>query len=174
MWRKFNDEKTRAIMELNDFANICGYFYNAVSEKGSSVNNGYNCKHPECHEIQNGVGCCMSCSCPLGWEADEDDCEKFGVEYEDGYVCTDNIEVLKKIFEIEDQLNFQDTCLDVLVNVDWNSNWVKQLEEDIFCALNNYVSETKYNYVHANQLQTKTISKKVGNATVKKRMERVR
>ena len=28
--------------------------------------------------------------------------EKFGVEYEDGYVCTDNIEVLKKIFEIED------------------------------------------------------------------------
>ena len=31
--------------------------------------------------------------------------------------------------------------------MDWNSNnWVKQLEEDIFCALNDYVSETKYSY----------------------------
>lgn len=44
-----------------------------------------------------------------------------------------------------------DTCLDVPVNVDWNSdNWVRQLEEDMFCALNDYVSKKRYSYDHAN------------------------
>lgn len=44
-----------------------------------------------------------------------------------------------------------DTCLDTPVNVDWNAdNWAKQLEEDMFCALNDYVSKKGYSYDHAN------------------------
>lgn len=49
------------------------------------------------------------------------------------YVCVKNQEEWRS-----------DTCLDVPVNVDWNSdNWARQLEEDMFCALNDYVSEKK-------------------------------
>ncbi|WP_413778117.1 hypothetical protein [Caproicibacterium sp. XB1] len=61
------------IYSIDEFANQCGYFYNAYLEKGISANNGYNCRHPKCEEVQNGVGCCFSWGCPLGYEADEED-----------------------------------------------------------------------------------------------------
>ena len=35
------------IMELNDFANHCGYFFNACMQDGIIANNGYNCSHPD-------------------------------------------------------------------------------------------------------------------------------
>lgn len=34
-------------------------------------------------EAQNGVGCCFQWSCPLAIPADEEDCEKYGCEYEE-------------------------------------------------------------------------------------------
>lgn len=68
------------IYEINELARRCGYFYNALlSEEGMTYNNGYNCRHPEQKEretnSQNGhsVGACYAWSCPLGYEAGEED-----------------------------------------------------------------------------------------------------
>lgn len=67
----------RKIEQINDFANRCGYFYNAYIEKNISCNNGYNCNHPEQdnNEIIDGqaIGNCYCWSCPLGYEADKED-----------------------------------------------------------------------------------------------------
>jgi hypothetical protein len=73
------------LMEINTWANRCGYFYNANFDPDApcTPNNGYNCKHEAQEEQTNGVGCCFTWSCPLGVEANEEDCETFGVEYED-------------------------------------------------------------------------------------------
>lgn len=49
-----------------------------------SPNNGYNCRHPGCEIVEDGIGCCYAFSCPLAYEADEEDCARFGVEYEEG------------------------------------------------------------------------------------------
>lgn len=75
------------LMRLNNFANRCGYFYNAWldPDSKSQPNNGYNCRHPHCDEQDDfGTGCCFAWACPLCCEADEQDCAEFGVEYEDG------------------------------------------------------------------------------------------
>lgn len=83
---------TKKIEDINIFANRCGYFYNAFVEKGISVNNGYNCSHLEQAEIENvngeSIGRCHCFSCPLGYEADEEDFEgadidNQGYEYEE-------------------------------------------------------------------------------------------
>ena len=84
------------IYDLNDFANQCGYFYNAYLTpkdpndktfcpgRDPSPNNGYNCRHPDCGEVQDGVGCCFAWSCPLGYEADQEDCDNPDID-NDGY-----------------------------------------------------------------------------------------
>ena len=87
-------------MPINDFANVCGYFFNANFDKDckSYPNNGYNCKHPECEEVSDGIGCCFAFSCPLGWEADEEDCKGFGYDYEKGeFIVTENQEIITKL-----------------------------------------------------------------------------
>ena len=67
------------IWDINDFANQCGYFYNAYLEKGVSINNGYNCRHIECEETEineatgEEIGKCYAFSCPLAYEADQED-----------------------------------------------------------------------------------------------------
>lgn len=68
------------IHTVNDFANRCGYFFNAVlDEEDFTCNNGYNCRHPEqqetCHNPETGhdVGMCYGWSCPLGFPPDEED-----------------------------------------------------------------------------------------------------
>lgn len=97
---ELNRDGTRAIMPINDMANICGYFFNAELDDSceTSPNNGYNCKHPECGEIQDDIGCCMCSSCPIGWEAGEEDCDEFGIEYEEGeYIVTEEQEILDKL-----------------------------------------------------------------------------
>jgi hypothetical protein len=83
------------VMGINDWANRCGFFYNAYLEpadpndknfypgRNPSPNNGYNCRHPEAYHADDGTGCCYTWSCPFGFEADEEDCEAFGLEYED-------------------------------------------------------------------------------------------
>jgi uncharacterized protein YfaQ (DUF2300 family) len=68
----------RKIEHLNVFANRCGYFYNAYLEKDVSINNGYNCNHPDQEEIETTedgekIGRCFCWSCPLGYEPDEED-----------------------------------------------------------------------------------------------------
>lgn len=74
----------QALMNINTMANRCGWFFNACldDEAESFPNNGYNCRHPECDEVEDGIGCCHTWSCPLCYEADEQDCERVGVEYE--------------------------------------------------------------------------------------------
>ena len=72
------------IYGINEFANQCGYFYNAYLENGITANNGYNCRHPDCGEVQDGVGCCFAWGCPLGYEADQEDCDNPSVD-NDGY-----------------------------------------------------------------------------------------
>lgn len=69
----------RTIYQINNFANQCGYFYNAYLEDDYICNNGYNCNHPlqeECdinEETGEKVGKCFAWSCPLGSEADQED-----------------------------------------------------------------------------------------------------
>lgn len=86
-WCYYKGEPVPDIMTINNLANICGYFYNAelASPAIHGVNNGYNCKHPEQKERYAGVGCCYQWSCPLKnvCPADEEDCEKYGLEYEE-------------------------------------------------------------------------------------------
>lgn len=97
---ELNSRGTRAIMPINSFATMCGYFYNAVYNNFDSPapNNGYNCNHPECKRIEEGYGCCHAWACPLGWEADEEDCSEFGIEYEEGeFLITKNPETLKRL-----------------------------------------------------------------------------
>ena len=97
---ELNKGRDRAIMPINDFANMCGYFYNAYLRDGISVNNGYNCSHPKCEEVQEGVGECFEWACPFGWEADEEDCQEFGWEYEEGeFIVIDNRDIIKKLIE---------------------------------------------------------------------------
>ncbi len=99
---ELNSDGTRAIMPIDDMASICGNFYNAsmTTENPANVNNGYNCSHPDCKDIQKGIGCCAAFNCPLGFEADEEDCEAFGVEYDElGYIITEEQEILDKLAE---------------------------------------------------------------------------
>lgn len=96
MW--FNNDKTRALMDINELASICGYFF----DDKTSVTGGYRCNHPECYECQNGAGICMVGSCPLGWGAEED-FEDFGLEEDDDCIVTDNEEILKKGSELEEE-----------------------------------------------------------------------
>ena len=75
---------TPIILELNRFANLCGYFYNAYMRDGISANNGYNCSHPEQEEQCDdepgkSAGCCYCWSCPLGYPPDCDDMLYYGI-----------------------------------------------------------------------------------------------
>ena len=87
----------KALMEINTWARRCGYFYNAYLEKDFTCNNGYNCRHPEQQETATNeatgeeIGMCYSWSCPLAYEADEEDCAAFGVEYEESEFVVVNI-----------------------------------------------------------------------------------
>jgi len=73
----------KVLMEISEWAGRCGYFFNANDEMDIVVNNGYNCRHSECGHIELGVGGCHAGACPFGYEADEEDCENFGLEYEE-------------------------------------------------------------------------------------------
>lgn len=42
-------------------------------------------------------------SCPLGWGAEEEDFEDFGLEEDDDCIVTDNEEILKKGSELEEE-----------------------------------------------------------------------
>lgn len=99
---KLNKDGTRAIMTINGFANICGYFFNANFDDSCSTcpNNGYNCKHPDCEEEYKGIGCCHTWSCPFGFEADEEDCKEFGYDYEEGeFIVVFDAGMLEKLAE---------------------------------------------------------------------------
>lgn len=71
------------IMEINQFANFCGYFHNAYLTDGISFNNGYNCRHPEQTEIYDEgtkhIGGCFCWSCPLGYSPEAEDLLQNGV-----------------------------------------------------------------------------------------------
>lgn len=97
---EFNKDKSRTIMPINDFANMCGYFFNSQFDDSCDIcpNNGYNCRHPECGEKYDGIGCCYTYACPFGWEADEEDCEKFGWDYEESeFIVIDKPEIISKL-----------------------------------------------------------------------------
>lgn len=74
----------KAIMSLNQFANRCGYFFNSALAEGYEdkpvVNNGYNCKHPECGDEEEGIGCCRADTCPLAYPADGLICQRSGMQ----------------------------------------------------------------------------------------------
>ena len=87
-WQYYRGEDVPDIMTINQVANICGHFFNAELDPDSefSPNNGYNCRNPKNETKENGIGCCYQWSCPLEnvIPADEEDCEKYGLDYEDG------------------------------------------------------------------------------------------
>ena len=97
----------RKIYEIDEFANICGYFYDAEIEKDFNSNNGYNCKHLEQSERDTNdktgeeIGKCYCWSCPLGYEADEEDFKNLDIDrngYNEGdyeemtYIVVENSE----------------------------------------------------------------------------------
>lgn len=87
-WQFYRGEDVPDIMTINQLANICGHFFNAELDPDSefSPNNGYNCRNPKNETKENGIGCCYQWSCPIEnvIPADEEDCEKYGLDYEDG------------------------------------------------------------------------------------------
>ena len=87
-WQYYRGEDVPDVMTINQLANICGYFFNAELDPDSefSPNNGYNCRNPKNETKENGIGCCYQWSCPLEnvIPADEEDCKKYGLDYEDG------------------------------------------------------------------------------------------
>ena len=60
------------IMELNDFANHCGYVFNACMQDGIIANNGYNCSHPDQDDGHS-----------LRWEI-----RRVRRKDKDGYICS--------------------------------------------------------------------------------------
>lgn len=77
------------IMNINQLANRCGYFYNAYLAKGISCNNGYNCKHPGQTEVEMETGKCYAWSCPLAIPAHDEDAPDDSVDYDDVIVRID-------------------------------------------------------------------------------------
>lgn len=98
----------RKIYEINEFANICGYFYNAEIEKDFNCNNGYNCIHPEQGETDTNketgeeIGKCYCWSCPLGYEADEEDFANPDID-KNGYDEDDFEEMTYIISEVSEE-----------------------------------------------------------------------
>lgn len=92
-WCYYKGEPVPDIMPINTFANMCGYFYNAClnPENQRSANNGYNCRHTEQEERVDGVGECFQWSCPLACPADEEDCETYGIDYEENEFVLTNM-----------------------------------------------------------------------------------
>lgn len=86
-WQYYKGEDVPDIMTINQLANSCGYFFNAELDPDFEFapNNGYNCRHPENGEKEDGVGCCYQWGCPLQnvCPADEEDCGKYGLDYEE-------------------------------------------------------------------------------------------
>ena len=86
-WCYYRGKEVPDIMTINNLTTICGYFFHAERNPDCDIspNNGYNCRHPEQKENQRGIGCCYQWSCPLAnvIPADEKDCEKYGLDYEE-------------------------------------------------------------------------------------------
>lgn len=102
-------------MELNSFANRCGYFHNAYLTDDFSYNNGYNCRHPrqeeQAKDEETGkcFGGCFGHSCPLGYPPDADDLVNFGMiseeeaaqdyvygESDSDYIVVTDVDTIKK------------------------------------------------------------------------------
>lgn len=60
----------RKIEDFDSFSFRCPYFYN---DETSNVGNGYNCKHKDCGDVEEGIGRCFTFSCPLVPTAEEED-----------------------------------------------------------------------------------------------------
>lgn len=92
-------------MTINELACRCGYFYNANDKH--NVNNGYNCRHPECDEVQEGIGCCFTVSCPLAFPIDEEYCQDHGIDPdkydENECVVVFDEQILKKLVEEKEE-----------------------------------------------------------------------
>lgn len=85
--------RMKKLITIDELANRCGYLFNAMFDDNcnSCPNNGYNCRHPESLE-EDGVGVCLASSCPIAYTADEQDCKKYGVDYdEDTYMIFDEV-----------------------------------------------------------------------------------
>ena len=86
-WQYYRGEDVPDIMKINQLANICGHFFNAEFDPDCEFapNNGYNCRNSKNETKENGIGCCYQWSCPLEnvIPADEEDCKKYGLDYED-------------------------------------------------------------------------------------------
>ena len=73
------------VLELDRFANLCGYFRNEAFHGGPHINNGYNCCHPgqeetvEDEDTGRTVGCCYGWSCPLAYAAGPEELLEYGV-----------------------------------------------------------------------------------------------
>lgn len=102
------NETKPIIMDINSFANRCGYFHNAFLTDNISYNNGYNCRHPlqeETFEDEDSgkcIGGCFSWSCPLGYPPDTEELVKFGVisepdESDLDYLLITDEETLKRL-----------------------------------------------------------------------------
>lgn len=96
-------DKMIVLMPLNRLANCCGYFYNCnFTEAGKEqpdVNNGYNCRHPDCGDEENGIGCCRADTCPLAYPADGMICQHSTIMCEEcgkeGCACDSDMMVVE-------------------------------------------------------------------------------
>jgi len=110
----------RRLIQINSLANRCGFFHNAYLTDDITINNGYNCRHPEQEEqyTKEGktIGCCYAFSCPLGYEADKEDWESFGLDpddFEEGeYIVVDIDELAAAGIKIADEVFWSEVTLE--------------------------------------------------------------
>lgn len=109
-------DKPLMILELNHFANLCGYFHNAVLTDDVNVNNGYNCRHEDQEEIVidddtgKQIGCCYARTCPLGYKPDGEVLVSYGVltcedlngqgEYDGDYIVITDESAIARLQEL--------------------------------------------------------------------------
>lgn len=105
----------KELLEINQLARRCGYFYNINFKYPSlpNINNGYNCDHPDQEETEDidgqKIGKCYSWSCPLAYSADKETREEFGdVGDCDCETCDGNCEVV--VVEYDDEGNIIPQC----------------------------------------------------------------
>jgi hypothetical protein len=100
-------KEKKTIYQISALARTCGYFHNADTDE-FSCNNGYNCCHPQQEESEvnaetgEAVFKCLARTCPLGYEADEEDFADFEIdqnEYTEGDYEEGGFVVVKAVMQ---------------------------------------------------------------------------
>jgi predicted transcriptional regulator len=83
-WCYYRGNQVPDLMNINNYASVCGFFTGDSKKRVNGVQcMDYKCNHPENVEPLPGYMICEPWTCPLSVQATEEDCERYGVEYQE-------------------------------------------------------------------------------------------